>query len=464
MFLEIDKDRDVLKAIRLEAEGIGKILKAPRILEMPTPVRIHDSVVDEYNSNTNANSANANTNTSTKSVDSNSKSPFPWMCGKLQRDGSSNYELDLNTAGIAGHLVRRVLLALETLFLDQDSVKKKAPQYWDSKYGQDTLIQGGVELRVNHRTFCPADLLLLQKEGDEQEQDTDTDIDEDRDKDTVNKGEKEDKSALTPAAVDALLSALTVQIPHAGDVRFSVFQYFALLDVHGSSEEVIAALRENNFTNSTGHPGQSTDIDSETPVPVQVPVVATLNSNKCLLDLARVGAGSAVRAGAGEGEGTHINKHIQTLLGSSVQPLVSLAVQLQVAALSAAATQLQNKEKENKEEEEEQEIESTEEEDANEDEVYIKEQKEVCIYMQALERLSEAQCTAKGEMKTGSGNAAEAEDLVSSALDEARGLVGEGRDGEGGGLPTQVRRRGGARIRWRQMSSLDQRGHFDYEL
>ena len=26
----------------------------------------------------------------------------------------------------------------------------------------------------------------------------------------------------------------------------------------------------------------------------------------------------------------------------------------------------------------------------------------------------------------------------------------------------QVRRRGGARIRWRQMSSLDQRGHFPF--
>ena len=29
---------------------------------------------------------------------------------------------------------------------------------------------------------------------------------------------------------------------------------------------------------------------------------------------------------------------------------------------------------------------------------------------------------------------------------------------------TQVRRRGGARIRWRQMSSLDQRGHFGFSF
>ncbi len=48
LFLEIDKDEDVLKSVRNEADNIKRILNAPQILEMPTPVRISDSLVEDF--------------------------------------------------------------------------------------------------------------------------------------------------------------------------------------------------------------------------------------------------------------------------------------------------------------------------------------------------------------------------------------------------------------------------------
>ncbi len=344
-----------------------------------------------------------------------------WKLGKLQRNGSGSFELDLNTAGITGYLVKRVMEALETLFEDPEKgVKKRAPEFWRRKYSHDSRsisilstkesakgIEDGkgekMRLKVNHRVFSPADLLLLKgssakggAEGGERGETAGAADDK----------ESEHKSALTPQTVNALLNCLSVEVPHLSHVQhlqFTVFQYFALLDVHGASPHVSDAIRAHSDRDS--RPRNS---NGSSP------------TGMSLLDLARIGM--TMSGSEEEEEGDEGALGASMLLGTLVPPLVSIAVQLQVA------TECRHVEEDEMEEDEEPGLTEAE------------------VYMQALERLSQSARKAEAEMQTGGQNPAEADDVLSSALEEARGVLADEEEkrevdsgAEGGkGIPTHM--------------------------
>jgi tetratricopeptide (TPR) repeat protein len=288
LFLEVEKDKDVLNAIQEETDVIPRILSSPAVVELPPPLRVTTDFAIEH---------------------AEVKIPNePWHYGLIEKavdgspqrnkDGTSavalTHVLELTTPGVAASLLSRVLDALElvipipTIHTSTSKEENSIPSIWAKKYGKDDALNQYPELCIPRRTFQPTDVLLLKgKRKKTETNDNDNDYDY-------------DASGMPLAATEALLEALIIKLPTSPpqEVKISLLQYYALLDLYGSSEEVENVLSTRIYTSDS----------------TSVSMLRT-QSELPLIDLVRVGA-IGVRNGIS--------------LSAVARPLSAMVVQLSV--------------------------------------------------------------------------------------------------------------------------------------
>ena len=226
-FLEVDKDQDVISTISAEAESIAKLLNTPDVIEMPVSVRLSSATAALHSA-------------------AQEKLVMPltasetWLYGRVEMSGADGDipSLNLCTPGVTAVLIARVLDAIATIGEGIDP-----PKCWSSKYSCDEVASQMTSVQIRRRAFAPVDMQQLslpaiQSDGVEEHGSTVSDSREGMSYTSHSAG------GLSIKTVDALLSALVIQVPTLPptDVRLTPIQYYTLLDLYGTSPEVTDVL------------------------------------------------------------------------------------------------------------------------------------------------------------------------------------------------------------------------------
>lgn len=230
LFLEIRKDHVVLDSIRREAANVNAMISPPSVLSMVEAIKLTSSEVENYHNLRKSYGISGEEHKEVSDKDA-------WVLGDFD---ASSRELNLNTPGVAAYLMKRVLMAIRTMYdcFDEASL----PSSWAQKYGS----KSAGDVSVREYAFSPHDILLL-RVRDEVGQALKTSLA------STNSNKKGDKFGMPASAIDALVSCLSVPRPDTGQgaVSVTVLQYFALLDTFGESPVVERAL-ETCFKMETG--------------------------------------------------------------------------------------------------------------------------------------------------------------------------------------------------------------------
>lgn len=245
LFLEVQKDHLVMECIRREATNVTAMISPPSIVPMIDVVNLSTSEIEALQNLRKKYGVAGNKHREVPEKDA-------WILGEVE---ASTSELNLNTPAITVYLIRRVLMALKTLFdgIDHTSL----PSSWENKYRVDLRCR---DAPVRENAFSPHDIPLLRLKRKEVGE-------ESSDKNATSSG----KFGMPAASIDAIISSLKLLCPDGSTISVTMQQYFALLDIHGKTTEVEDALKL--FFKISAEPEElGTDM------------------NLCTLDVIRIGA------------------------------------------------------------------------------------------------------------------------------------------------------------------------------
>ena len=216
LFLEVQKDAEVLTAIREEVASVNSILEPPSVVALVPPMALDEISLQKYK----AVKDKCDVTDLSKIFDVDRETAWLLADSTVVEE---RCELNFNTPGITALLIKQVLMALSNVFDSIDEDQASLPSSWGQKYGvmeTSAAAPGGATRRCG---FSPHDILLVKMKGQGDEM-------------------HRMRGGLPSATVQALSRCLDVPVP-GGAVTVSVQQYYALLDAHGHSEQVEHVLR-----------------------------------------------------------------------------------------------------------------------------------------------------------------------------------------------------------------------------
>jgi len=321
-FLEVDKDHEVLTAIGAEADSILKILTSPDAVEMPRGVAL-DSLLASVHATA------RNTHLSSLSA------PDIWLYGDVVTGGAEGDTFSLNvcTPRMTAVLMTRVLNAVSSV-----CTAEEIPAYWRSKYGRDQAMDQVAGVCVGKRPFAPADVLLLPQQEVAAAAAAAAAAIGANAKEVLGcsgsslpsaEGHAYTSGGLSIATIDALLTALTVQVPSDPPTcaRLSVLQYFTLLDLHAQHDEVTSVLTERFGVKAC---------KGGLPLLDLIRVGVTSNSSPELWDEDEDANGGGA-PGTGTGAARKRKQGPGLQLSAGTDPVFAAVVQLQHSAMTAAS-------------------------------------------------------------------------------------------------------------------------------